>query len=116
MANRMVATMVVRRSSGYRRGRTHPATRTFQALRIAVNDEIERLKRGLEQAMRVLKEGGRLVTIAYHSLEDREIKRFIASPENNVRAVHKRVIKPSEAEVARNRRSRSAKIRVAERH
>jgi 16S rRNA (cytosine1402-N4)-methyltransferase len=106
---------VVRRSSGYRRGRTHPATRTFQALRIAVNDEIERLKRGLEQAMWVLKEGGRLVTIAYHSLEDREIKRFIASPENNVRAVHKRVIKPSKAEVARNRRSRSAKIRVAER-
>jgi 16S rRNA (cytosine1402-N4)-methyltransferase len=106
---------VVRRASGYPRGRTHAATRTFQALRIAVNQEIERLRAGLEQAVRVLRLGGRLVTIAYHSLEDREIKRFIAASGDVLHAVHKRVLKPTKDEVERNPRSRSAKLRVAER-
>lgn len=104
---------VVARASGYRRGRTHPATRTFQALRVAVNDEIGALRRGLARAASILAAGGRLVTIAYHSLEDREIKRFINGGE--VRPVNKRVLKPDAEEVARNRRSRSARMRVAER-
>jgi len=104
---------VAARASGYRRGRTHPATRTFQALRIAANDEIGNLRRGLAHAASVLASGGRLVTIAYHSLEDREIKRFIGG--GGVRPVNKRVIRPDKDETARNRRSRSARMRVAER-
>lgn len=103
---------VVARASGYRRGRTHPATRTFQALRMATNDEIGNLRRGLSQAVSILNTGGRLVTIAYHSLEDREVKRFVNSGE--VRPVTKRVIKPDAEEISRNRRSRSARMRVAE--
>jgi len=105
---------LVRRSSGYRHGRTHPATRTFQALRIAVNHEIDSLREGLEQAVRVLRRGGRFVTIAYHSLEDREAKRFIASSSDVLRAVNKKVLRPSDEEVDRNPRSRSAKMRIAE--
>ena len=105
---------VVARASGYSRGRTHPATRTFQALRMTVNHELESLRAALEQAVRVLRAGGRLVTIAYHSLEDREVKRFVAASGDVLRAVHKRAIKPSQEEVGRNRRSRSAKVRVAE--
>jgi 16S rRNA (cytosine1402-N4)-methyltransferase len=103
---------VVARASGYPRGRTHPATRTFQALRMAVNDELGSLRAVLEQAVRVLRSGARLVAIAYHSLEDRELKRFIAS--GALRAVTKKVLRPSVDEVARNRRSRSARVRVAE--
>ena len=105
---------IVARSAGYPRGRTHPATRTFQALRMAVNHEIESLSAGLEQATRVLDEGGRLVTISYHSIEDRVIKRFVVASDS-LRKVTKKVIKPSKAEVERNPRSRSAKVRVAER-
>ncbi len=105
---------IVARSSGYRRGRTHPATRTFQAIRMKVNHEIESLKAGLHQAAKVLGAGGRLVTIAYHSLEDREIKRFVGLSDD-MRPVRRKVIKPSKAEVDRNPRSRSAKLRVVER-
>lgn len=103
---------IVARASGYRRGRTHPATRTFQALRMAANDELGSLRSALGQSARVLTAGGRLVTIAYHSLEDREIKRFLAG--GGLSPVNKRVIKPDPAETARNRRSRSARMRVAE--
>ncbi len=103
---------IVRRASGYRRGRTHPATRTFQALRIAVNAELERLAQGLEAAFEVLRAGGRLVAIAYHSLEDRIVKNFIRGTDG-LDAINKKVIRPSAAEVARNRRSRSARLRVA---
>ena len=118
VANRPITDAValaetVRRASGYARGRTHPATRTFQALRIAVNRELERLDAGLEQAPRVLGPGGRLVVIAYHSLEDRLVKRYMVS--GAVRALSKKVTKPSADELRRNRRSRSARLRVAER-
>ncbi|MEX2599162.1 MAG: 16S rRNA (cytosine(1402)-N(4))-methyltransferase RsmH [Dehalococcoidia bacterium] len=111
---------IVQRSAGYPRGRTHPATRTFQALRIAVNHEIESLRAGLEQAVNVLANGGRLVTIAYHSLEDREIKQFVNaggsnSEKRSIRAVNKKVLRPSKEEVSRNRRARSARVRIAER-
>jgi 16S rRNA (cytosine1402-N4)-methyltransferase len=113
-------------------GRIHPATRTFQALRIAVNRELEVLEAGLDAALAVLRPGGRLAVIAYHSLEDRIVKRFLAREARDcleeplppvctcghkaqVRLVSRRVIRPTEAEVARNRRARSARLRVAER-
>ncbi len=105
---------VVARASGYRKSRTHPATRTFQALRMGVNHEIESLQAGLDQAASVLDDGGRLVTISYHSLEDREVKRFVVGSDR-MKPVVKKVIRPSKAEVERNPRSRSAKLRVAER-
>ena len=105
---------IVARSSGYRNGRTPPATRTFQAIRMKVNHEIESLKLGLDQAAKVLGAGGRLVTIAYHSLEDREIKRFVSGADE-MRPVRRKVIKPTKAEVECNPRSRSAKLRVVER-
>ena len=104
---------VVRRSAGYGRGRTHPATRTFQALRIAVNGELAALETGLRGAADILADNGRLVTIAYHSLEDRMVKEFVRTDER-LEAVNRKVIRPSVEEVNRNRRSRSAKLRVAE--
>ncbi len=106
---------IVRHAAGYPRGRTHPATRTFQALRMAVNHEIESLQAGLIQATTVLGHGGRLVTIAYHSLEDREIKRFLSGSANGaVQPITKKVVRPSKEEVEHNRRARSARLRVAE--
>ncbi len=112
-------------------GRIHPATRTFQALRMAVNRELEALEAGLEAALRVLRPGGRLAVISYHSLEDRVVKRFLAREARDclevplppvctcghlarVRLISRRIVRPSEAEVARNRRARSARLRVAE--
>jgi 16S rRNA (cytosine1402-N4)-methyltransferase len=121
VANRPIAdTMhlaeVVRRASGYGHGRTHPATRTFQALRMAVNGELERLEQGLASAGRVLGQGGRMAVIAYHSGEDRVVKRFLEREEGtSLRRLTKKVIRPSQAEVQRNRRARSARLRLAER-
>jgi 16S rRNA (cytosine1402-N4)-methyltransferase len=108
---------VIERAVGGRRGRIHPATRTFQALRIAVNQELEHLESALKQASGILGLGGRLVVISYHSLEDRIVKRFMhqEAKEANLRLVHKKVITPSLAEVHFNPRSRSAKLRAAER-
>jgi len=97
-----------------RRERIHPATRVFQALRIAVNDELGELRRFIEQAPAVLKRRGRLVVISYHSLEDRIVKRAfrdLASREG-FELPHRRALKPSEEEVARNPRARSAKLRT----
>ncbi len=96
-----------------RRGRTHPATRAFQALRIAVNDELGALERALPEALSVLKPGGRLVVISFHSLEDRIVKRFLAERED-VRALTKRPVTATPAEIARNPRARSAKLRAAQ--
>ncbi|MGQ9493102.1 MAG: 16S rRNA (cytosine(1402)-N(4))-methyltransferase RsmH [Anaerolineae bacterium] len=105
-----------------RRGRIHPATRTFQALRIAVNNELEVLAQGLEQAVEVLSPGGRLVVIAFHSLEDRIVKHYFRQQsrrDSNGRGPLLRVltphpIRPSRAEQERNPRSRSARLRAAE--
>jgi 16S rRNA (cytosine1402-N4)-methyltransferase len=98
--------------------RIHPATRTFQALRIFVNQELDDLKALLEAAPRLLKPGGRVVIISFHSLEDRIVKD--AFREGNIKYKHFRVLtkKPvtaSELESDRNPRARSAKLRAAER-
>jgi 16S rRNA (cytosine1402-N4)-methyltransferase len=110
----------------------HPATRTFQALRLHVNDELGELTRGLEAAERCLRENGRLAVVSFHSLEDRIVKRFLTerSSEPSVsrhapgatRPKHNRTFRllgkaktPTEAEIERNPRARSARLRVAER-
>lgn len=102
--------------SGYERGRIHPATRTFQALRIAVNDEIDNLKKALPQAARLLLPGGRMVIISFHSLEDRAAKVFDRSGvQPELKALTKKPVTPSKEEVEENVRARSAKMRVYER-
>ncbi len=97
-----------------RHGRIHPATRTFQALRIAVNQELERLENVLTQIAETLAPGARAAIISYHSLEDRRVKNFFRGS-NEFRILTKRPVQPSDEEIAANPRSRSAKLRVAER-
>ena len=97
-----------------RRGRLHPATRTFQGVRIEVNQEIRTLQTGLEAAIETLRPGGKLVVISYHSLEDREVKTTMReSPV--LKVITKKPITPSQEEVRSNPRSRSAHMRVSER-
>ena len=115
-----------------RRGKIHPATKTFQALRIAVNHELEYLETTLKQAVDLLGFQGRLVVITYHSLEDRIVKQFmqkeartcicppsapqcICNHTPRLKIINKKVITPSTDEIHRNPRSRSAKMRIAER-
>jgi len=95
-----------------RRGRLHPATKTFQALRIAVNDELGELERGLETLTAILKPGGKLAVISFHSLEDRVVKRFIAEKQK-LKPITKHVVIATDEEQKQNPRSRSAKMRVA---
>ena len=97
-----------------RHGKIHPATKTFQALRIAVNDELNALKLALPQAMEILKSGGRLAVISFHSLEDRIGKRFFQSQIKRLKIITKKPIVAGRAEKLANPRSRSAKLRVAE--
>jgi 16S rRNA (cytosine1402-N4)-methyltransferase len=102
---------------GYTRGRIHPATRTFQALRIAVNEELEALPLGLEACFRMLKKGGRLCVISFHSLEDRIVKnkfKFWAMGQEGI-ILTKRPLIASQEECIANPRSRSAKMRGIER-
>lgn len=122
-------TMGKRRPGGARR--IHPATRLFQALRIAVNDELGALERVLPDAVSLLRPGGRLAVISFHSLEDRIVKHFIrdqsrecscppeapictCETEPRLRMVTRKVVRPSEVELEANPRSRSARLRVAE--
>ena len=110
----------------------HPATRTFQAIRMEVNDELGSLERGLEGAIKILKPGGRMAAISFHSLEDRLVKATIAAESKDcicppqqpvctcahralLRAVTRKPVRPSDSEVQSNPRSRSARLRVAER-
>lgn len=99
-----------------RRGATHPATRTFQALRIAVNDELGSLEEGLTGAWNSLAPGGRIAVISFHSIEDRIVKnRFLSWEKQGLaRRLTKKPLVSSAAELARNRRARSAKLRVIE--
>ncbi|HVA25859.1 MAG TPA: 16S rRNA (cytosine(1402)-N(4))-methyltransferase RsmH [Chloroflexota bacterium] len=127
---RQLAEAIERAAGG--RGRIHPATRIFQALRIATNRELDRLAAALAQALRVLGSGGRLVVISFHSLEDRMVKTFIATEARDcicppstplcvchhkasLRALTRKPISPGDAEIAINPRARSAKLRAAER-
>jgi 16S rRNA (cytosine1402-N4)-methyltransferase len=115
-----------------RREQIHPATRTFQALRIAVNDELGALREALPQARDLLRPGGRLVVIAFHSLEDRLVKQFfrqesrdcicppelpvcVCQHEATLKVLTSKPVRPTADEIARNPRSRSARLRVAER-
>jgi len=123
---------IIEQAVGQRRGKIHPATRTFQALRIVVNKELEHLELALKQAVNLLGFEGRLVVISYHSLEDRIIKRFFKQESSDcicppqvmkcschhtarLRLINKKIITASVEEVKSNQRSRSAKLRVAER-
>jgi 16S rRNA (cytosine1402-N4)-methyltransferase len=119
IATSLQLAQTIEQAVGGRRGRIHPATRTFQALRIAVNQELEKLGAALEQAVDLLGFGGRLVVISYHSLEDRIVKQFMRQQASGdiaaLRLINKKVITPSLAEVHYNPRSRSAKLRAAER-
>jgi 16S rRNA (cytosine1402-N4)-methyltransferase len=117
-----------------RRGKIDPATRTFQALRIYVNDELGELERALAAAETLLKPGGRLVVVAFHSLEDRIVKQFLTArsgqtarpsrhlpdvadtgPKPSFRPLTKRPMTPGDAEIRANPRARSARLRAAER-
>jgi 16S rRNA (cytosine1402-N4)-methyltransferase len=108
---------IVRRAAPRRRpGGLHPATRTFQALRIRVNRELEGLGEAFEGAARCLKPGGRLAVIAFHSLEDRAAKEaFRALAARGFRVLTKKPVRPGEAEVRANPRARSARLRAVER-
>jgi 16S rRNA (cytosine1402-N4)-methyltransferase len=98
-----------------RRGGPHPARRTFQAIRIETNRELEELATSLPQAAGLLEPGGRLVAISYHSLEDRMVKRFLVQDERLV-VLTRKVVRPGPPEMARNSRARSARLRAAERN
>jgi 16S rRNA (cytosine1402-N4)-methyltransferase len=103
---------LARRAVG-RAGRIHPATRAFQALRIAVNDELGALEQVLTACAELLKTGGRLVVISFHSLEDRRVKQFLRA--GGWEILNRHVIRPGEAECAANPRARSARLRAAAR-
>lgn len=128
---------IVRRVVGYKTGSTDPATRTFQALRIYVNEELSELDLGLSASERLLRPGGRLAVVAFHSLEDRRVKRFLLerssfqpnpsrhlpiptenatkTPQPSFKILNRRARKPKRSECVENPRSRSAKLRGAER-
>ena len=123
---------IVERAKGGRRGAIHPATQTFQALRMAVNTEMESLEAGLKAGLSMLREGGRMAVITFHSLEDRPVKEFfkrhtvkreslqqggekLVYDEPAVRLLTKKPLTASKQELADNPRSRSAKLRAAER-
>jgi 16S rRNA (cytosine1402-N4)-methyltransferase len=126
----LVARVAPSRAPGRRR--VHPATRVFQALRIAVNEELDALEAGLAAAVDLLRPGGRLVVLSYHSLEDRIVKRFfqaerrgctcppevpvcVCGRQPRLRLLSPKGLVPSEAEIAANPRARSARLRAAER-
>jgi len=103
--------------SWYHHRRIHLATKTFQALRIAVNDELNNLEKALPQALEILKDGGRLAVISFHSLEDRIVKNFYRSRSLiDLKILTKKPVRPSEEEIKINPRARSAKLRAAQKY
>jgi 16S rRNA (cytosine1402-N4)-methyltransferase len=127
-----LAEVVTRALGRPARGRIHPATRTFQAIRMHVNGELQSIRHGVERAIGVLAERGRLAVISYHSLEDRLVKAIFRRESSDcvcppriplcvcqhtarVRLVNRRIVRPTPAEIQANPRSRSARLRVAER-
>ncbi len=127
---RQLAEVIAQAVGGPRR-RIHPATKSFQALRIAVNDELGALEEALPQAVKVLRPGGRLAVISFHSLEDRLVKQFFRQQAKDcicpseqpvctcghqptLRIITRRPVRPDEKEIANNPRARSARLRVAE--
>ncbi|MDD5496449.1 MAG: 16S rRNA (cytosine(1402)-N(4))-methyltransferase RsmH [Candidatus Omnitrophica bacterium] len=110
---------IIRRAIGYRykNSRIDPATRTFQALRIEVNDELGALEEGIKKAVFLLKQGGRIAAISFHSLEDRIVKNLFKGYKDLgvLKIITKKPLQPSREEVIVNPRARSAKLRVAER-
>ena len=132
ISNTLQLASVVEKAIGSRHGKIHPATRTFMALRIAVNRELENLVKALKQTVNCLDDRGRLVVISYHSLEDRIVKQFMTRESKgcicppdipicqcghmpSLKIISKKAITPSLTEIKLNPRSRSAKLRVAER-
>ncbi len=135
--NRPIATttelaQLVEQAVAGKRARIHPATRTFMALRIAVNSELQNLELALKQTLNLLRPGGRLAVISYHSLEDRIVKQFMRDAASSclcppgtvicccghvptLKLISRKVIKPTSLETESNPRSRSAKLRIAER-
>jgi 16S rRNA (cytosine1402-N4)-methyltransferase len=135
--NRPIATTVelaslVEQASSGKRAKIHPATRTFMALRIAVNSELQNLELALKQTINLLRPGGRLTVISYHSLEDRIVKQFMRYAASSclcppgtvicrcghvptLKLISRKVIKPTSLEIESNPRSRSSKLRIAER-
>lgn len=130
-STKQLAHLVEQATKG-KRGHIHPATKTFLALRIVVNHELENLKKALEQTVKILDANGRLVVLSYHSLEDRLVKQFMKQESSRcicppdvpvcccnhipkLRIISKKVITPSNSEIENNPRSRSAKLRIAER-
>jgi 16S rRNA (cytosine1402-N4)-methyltransferase len=106
---------IERVSGSPRHGQIHPATRTFQALRIYVNDELKSLEEFIDSSMTVIRSGGRLAVITFHSLEDRIVKQKFRGSTESGRVLTKKVVTASDEEVRRNPRARSAKLRVWER-
>jgi 16S rRNA (cytosine1402-N4)-methyltransferase len=108
---------VVARAAGRGRGKHHPATRTFQALRLAVNDELGQLERALPALWALLAPGGRLAVISFHSLEDRPVKEFVRARKRDRtgRPLSKKPLRPQDDETSVNPRARSAKLRIVER-
>jgi 16S rRNA (cytosine1402-N4)-methyltransferase len=106
---------IISRSIG-RQGKVHPATKTFQALRIEVNRELDELKKGLDASLRILRKGGRFCVISYHSLEDRVVKHFIKenAKTEGLKQLMKKPLSPGIEEIRANPSSRSAKLRGAE--
>ena len=123
---------VISKAKGGRRGHTHPATQSFQAIRMLVNREIEGIDAGLNGALELLREGGRMAVITFHSLEDRPVKHFFAAHEGRweslaaggerwkgdlppMKRITRKPVQPTDAETRSNPRARSSKLRVAER-
>lgn len=98
----------------YHHRRIHPATRTFQAFRIAVNDELNSIQKGLEASLKILSKGAKIAVISFHSLEDRIVKNFFRDNKNTLKILTKKPIIPVRVEILNNPRARSGKLRVAQ--